>query len=160
VAKAVEPGDPDDSSDWLENSDGQWVDASDAFVNAREGLTFDYLPNNEVLFVAWFTWPTVAEPDDDASSAVPGHRDQRWLTATLDVSDNRAEGPIYSSTGGAFDAPGTGFWTTTEVGTMTIEFTGCNRASVSYDLDDPQRSGTFEIQPLENRVSAIERRCL
>jgi polyhydroxybutyrate depolymerase len=158
VARAVEPGDPDDSTDWLENSDGQWVNASDAFVNAREGLTFDYLPNNEVLFAAWFTWPTVAAPDDNASSVVPGHRDQRWLTAQLDVSDNRAEGPIFSSTGGAFDAPGTGFRTTTKVGTMTVEFTACDRALISYEFSDPERSGSFEITPLESRVSDVDRR--
>ena len=150
---------PEDSTAWLANSDGQWVNASDGFIGAGEGLTLDYLPNNNVLFVAWFTWPTTTNTGDNASPGAPGAPDQRWLTAQLDVNGNRAEGSIFSSTGGAFDAPATGFQSTTEVGAMTIEFTACDRATVRYDLSEPVRSRSFEIMPLESRVSTIERQC-
>ena len=157
--KPVRDVQTEDSTAWLDSSDGQWVIADEGFSGGGEGLTFDYLPNNDVLFVAWFTWPTGTDADNDVSPGAPGDPDQRWLTAQLEVSGNRAEGPIFSSTGGAFDAPGTGFRTTTEVGEMSIEFTACDRATVSYDLSDPARSRNFEIMPLESRVTGTERRC-
>jgi len=145
-------------TNWPANSDGQWVNASDAFAGAGEGLTIDYLPRNNLLFVAWFTWPaesvmSTGDPGD------PGDGDQRWLTAQLDVSGNLAAGPVFSSTGGAFDAPPTDFQQTTEIGSMTIEFIACNRAIVSYVLSDPQRARSFELMPLENRISSTLDEC-
>jgi len=146
-------GRPGNEMNWPAGSDGQWINASDAFAGAGQGLTLDYLPRNNLLFVAWFTWPT--EPGMAAGDAGggPGDGDQRWLTAQLDVSGNFAAGPIFSSTGGAFDGPRTGFQQTTEVGSMTIEFIACDRAIVSYALSDPQRARSFELMPLENRIS-------
>lgn len=130
-------------------SDGQWVHASPAFGGNAQGLTLDYLPSAGVLFVAWFTYtdqPMLPPETDDGSL---GATDQRWLTAQLEVSGNRAEGPVFNSTGGRFDSVPTGFETSEPVGSMQIEFSACNRAVVTYSLDGPPLARAFEIQPLE-----------
>lgn len=135
----------------FDDADGQWVNAAESFRGAGEGLTFDYFPSRSLLFVAWFTYPTEAiapipgEPDDVGESG------QRWLTAQLDVADNIAVGPIFSTTGGAFDAPRTGVQRSVQVGEMTIELTSCISGNVTYSLLNGQIVGSFDIMPFERR---------
>jgi len=130
-------------------SDGQWVNADSAFHGQAQGLTLDYLPSAGQLFVAWFTYTDQPEFPPAIEDGSVGSPDQRWLTAQLAVNGNNASGPIFNSTGGRFDAPPTGFQTTEPVGTMQIEFSACNRATVTYNLDDPPLARELEIQPLE-----------
>jgi len=130
-------------------SDGQWVNADPTFRGQAQGLTLDYLPSTGVLFVAWFTYTDQPEFPPVVDDSSVGSPDQRWLTAQLAVDGNTASGPIFSSTGGRFDAPPTGFQTTESVGIMQIEFSACNRATVIYELDAPLLAREFEIQPLE-----------
>lgn len=129
-------------------SDGQWVNADPAFRGHAQGLTFDFLPSAGLLFVAWFTYDDLAAPPGEPDGNV-GAPDQRWLTAQLSVDGDRAEGPIFSSSGGQFDAPPTGFQRTDPVGHMSIEFSACDAAQVDYVLDDPPLARQFTIQPLE-----------
>jgi len=135
----------------FDDADGQWINADDAFRGAGEGLTFDYFPSSSLLFVAWFTYPTQpiapvpGEPNDVGESG------QRWLTAQLDVADNIAVGPVFSTTGGAFDAPRSGVQRTVQVGEMTIELTSCISGNVTYSLLDGQIVGSFDIMPFEKR---------
>ena len=133
--------------------DGQWVTADDAFMGAGEGLTFDFLEFANLLFVAWFTHTAMPEMPSGEPPMDVGAPGNRWLTAQLQVAGNTASGALFRTTGGQFDAPPTDFQATTEVGTMTIEFTACNRATVSYSIDQPALSRTFEIIPLVERVS-------
>jgi poly(3-hydroxybutyrate) depolymerase len=153
-------GGPAAATNWLAGSEGQWVYADDALAGAGQGLTLDYLPQNDLLFVAWLTWPAGSGMQASPGDGEPGERDQRWLTATLEVSGNQAAGPVFSSTGGAFDSPPTGFQETTQVGSMAIEFVACDRAIVTYELSDPQRARSFEVMPLESRISDIATGCI
>ena len=135
-------------------ADGQWVNADPDFQGAGEGLTFDFFPSLELLFVAWFTYPleaiTPAQPGGVVDVGEPG---QRWLTAQLDVVDNIAVGPVFSTAGGAFDAPRTDVQRSVQVGEMTIELNSCDSGNVTYNLFNGEITRTFEIIPFEKRVN-------
>lgn len=140
-------------------ADGQWVIADPQFVGAGEGLTFNYLDSAELLFVAWFTHSTVPGDSSGDISGDVGAPGNRWMTAQLGFQGNAGHGELFVTAGGEFDAPRTEFQETRAVGRMSIEFTACNRAVVSYVLDQPALSRTFEIMPLVERVGGIDRGC-
>ncbi|MEX0915302.1 MAG: ethylbenzene dehydrogenase-related protein, partial [Wenzhouxiangellaceae bacterium] len=129
---------------------GNWVDGELVEGNSQ-GLTFDYISTSDVLFVAWYTYQSVASiPAFDDVSAIDG----RWLTAQLSITPDgtSAAGTIYASSGGEFDSPNNGSQETVAVGTMTIEFIECDLGMVIYELDSGL-SGDFGIIPLEKRVN-------
>lgn len=135
--------------------EGNWV-IEDA---DGEGLMFDFVEFADLLFVAWFTHTTMPmmpseEPPDDV-----GALDNRWVTAQLDVSGNAATGPIFVTTGGRFDSPETEFQETPEVGEMTIEFTACNAATVTYEIFEPPLGRQFSIIPLEEALGGSQPAC-
>lgn len=135
--------------------EGNWVNE-----NADgEGLFFDYIEFADLLFVAWFTHTTKPmmpseEPPDDV-----GALDNRWVTAQLDVSGNSATGPIFVTTGGRFDSPETEFQDTREAGEMTIEFTACNAATVTYEIFEPLLGRQFSIIPVEEALGGSQPAC-
>ncbi|MDZ7791492.1 MAG: hypothetical protein U5L08_13565 [Xanthomonadales bacterium] len=144
--------------DFAVDADGQWVAADEELLGHRQGLTFDHMPFADLLFVAWFTY--VDSGADDSSEGVDriGAFDNRWLTATLDVDGDVATGPLYASTGGYFDSPAQPGQESVEVGSMTIEFSKCDRGVVQYTIDGPELAGEFSIIPLEKLVNG-EFRC-
>jgi hypothetical protein len=75
----------------------------------------------------------------------------------LAVSGDVAAGPVFASSGGAFDSPPRPGQATVEVGSMTVDFSACDRAFVSYSLDEPAIDGEFSIKPLEARATGAFR---
>lgn len=135
-------------------ADGQWVNASPDFRGAGEGLTFDFFSSVELLFVAWFTYPLDAiTPEQPGGTIDVGEPGQRWLTAQLEVVDNIAVGPVFSTAGGAFDAPKTDVQRSVQVGEMTIELNSCDSGNVTYNLFDGQLTRTFDIIPFEKVIN-------
>ena len=133
--------------------DGNWVNPDPDFANSRQGLMFDFGPSLNRLFIAWFTYTSMPMmPPDDAPMDI-GSQDQRWFTALLDIDGNVATGTMRFSAGGEFDAPAPAFLETREVGTISIEFTACDQATVTYSFDQPSLSREFEIIPLEKAVN-------
>ena len=111
--------------------DGAWYNAD----TSGQGFLIDSHANSEgddFIFVAWFTYG-----DDTASG-------QRWLTAQGPITGNQAEITVYKVTGGSFDDP-TPVNPPEAIGSMSIEFTGCNTAQLSYDLTDEGLSGNMDI---------------
>lgn len=145
---------------WIERFDGEAVnwDNSTAQVDNAQGLTLDYMAFADLLFVAWFTYDS-EPPASDAGEVLDevGALDNRWMTATLSVDGNAASGPIYTSTGGRFDAPPQPDQESVEVGSMTIEFGACDRATVSYEIDGTSLAREFPVIPLEQRVNGAFR---
>ncbi len=138
----------------FDEADGQWVNADPDFRGAGEGLTFDFFPSVELLFVAWFTYPLEEIAPGQSGDVIDvGEPGQRWLTAQLDVVDNIAVGPIFSTAGGAFDAPKTAVQRSVPVGEMTIELVGCDSGNVTYNLFDGEITRTFEIMPFEKVIN-------
>jgi len=134
-------------------ADGQWVNAAPEFAGAGEGLTFDFLESVNVLFIAWFTYPTNPIPPTQGDLLDVGEEGQRWLTAQLDVANNIASGPVFSTTGGAFDAPATGVERSVQVGEMTVELNACDSGTATYSLLNGTRVRTFPIMPLEKLIN-------
>jgi hypothetical protein len=133
--------------------EGNWVNPDPDFANSRQGLMFDFGSSLNLLFVAWFTYTSMPMmPPDDAPMDI-GSEDQRWFTALLDIDGNVATGTMRFSAGGEFDAPAPAFLETREAGTLSIEFTACDQATVTYSFDEPSLSRAFEIIPLEKSVN-------
>jgi hypothetical protein len=110
--------------------DGAWFDSDTSgqgyFIDAHtdaEGGNF--------IFVSWFTYG-----DETASG-------QRWLTAQGGFEGSTAEIAVFETTGGSFDDPEP--ISTTEVGTMSIDFTDCSNAQLSYSLPADPVEGDLAI---------------
>ncbi len=89
--------------------------------------------DRQEVFVAWFTYDVNAPADDETAGF--GSTQHRWFTASGSFSGDTASLTISRNSGGLFNDPTT---TTVEaVGSMTIQFTGCTSATLSFDFDDP-----------------------
>lgn len=110
--------------------DGAWFDPN----SPGQGFLIDAHPGaggDDFIFVAWFTYGEFA-----ASG-------QRWLTAQGPLQGTTADIVVYETQGGSFDdaAPSE----TSEVGTMTIDFTDCSNALLSYSISDGPLAGMIDI---------------
>jgi hypothetical protein len=110
--------------------DGAWFDLN----TSGQGFFIDTQPDPEggnFVFVAWFTYG-----DDTASG-------QRWLTAQGSFEGPIAEIDVFETTGGSFNDPQAP--STTNVGTMSIDFTDCSNAQLSYSLPADPAAGDIAI---------------
>jgi len=123
-----------------EGVNGAWLNP----VTPGQGILIEVFPDINVFFAAWFTWDTT-QPGDDETADVGGPN-QRWLTAQGSFQGDTATLQLYNSTGGLFDDPSA--VASTAVGTMTIQFTACNAANVSYEFEG--HKGNFVVNKLAN----------
>jgi len=110
---------------------------------AGQGFFIIVFPDSGQLFLAWFTYDTV-RPDGSVTAQLgePGHR---WLTAQGNYSGNQAVLDVWIAEGGIFNlsppVPGQ-----TRDGTITVEFTGCNAGTITYDIPSINRQGVIPIE--------------
>jgi len=97
------------------------------------------------VFVAWFTF--------DAERPLPGtpfeigEPGQRWLTAQGPYSGHNATLTIYVSEGGVFDSMDPPATTDPAGdGSMTIEFSDCSNALLTYSIRSAGLSGEIPLQ--------------
>lgn len=130
---------------------------NDAWVNPNapfQGMFITVFPELELVFVAWFSFDS--EPPQNAT-AVFGAPDQRWVTALGSYQGHRAELNAELTTGGRFNAADPLATQDTSYGTINIEFSHCNLASVEYDFPGPSLSGSFSMQRvLDDNVGLCE----
>ncbi len=110
--------------------DGAWFNSD----TSGQGFFIDSHPDPEgdnFIFVSWFTYG-----DDTASG-------QRWLTAQGGFEGSTATIDVHETTGGSFDDPQAP--DTVKEGTMTIDFTDCNNATLSYSLTDDVLEGDIAL---------------
>jgi len=110
--------------------DGAWFDPA----TSGQGFFIDSHLDPEggnLLFVSWFTY---------GNSTASG---QRWLTALGSFDGSVADMDVHETTGGSFDDPQAP--STTKVGTMSIDFTDCNNAQLSYSLPADPATGDIAI---------------
>jgi len=110
--------------------DGAWFDLN----TSGQGFFIDAHPDPEggnFIFVAWFTY------GEDTASGL------RWLTAEGGFEGSIAEIDVYEVTGGSFDDPQP--ISRVNVGTMSIDFTDCNHALLTYSLTDNGAEGDIEV---------------
>jgi hypothetical protein len=84
----------------------------------------------------------------------PGHR---WLTAQGTFNGNIATLELYQTVGGVFDSSNPAPDPAEKIGTMTIVWSSCNSAIVSYVIDSPPLTGEFPIQRVvPNNITLCE----
>jgi len=110
---------------------------------AGQGFFINVFPGRGEVYLSWFTYDTERPPEDvTAQLGEPGHR---WLTAQGPYTGDTAVLDVALTQGGTFDTPlpdpGSA---TTIIGTITIEWSDCNTADLSYDF-----SGLIGTIPLE-----------
>ena len=110
--------------------DGAWFDSDTPgqgfFIDAHtdpEGDNF--------IFVSWFTYG-----EQTASG-------QRWLTAQGGFEGSTAEIDVWETTGGSFNDPEP--VSRTKVGTMSLDFTDCSNAQLTYSLPADPAEGDIAI---------------
>ena len=126
---------------------GSWYNAA----TSGQGMFFDYFPNIDKLFLAWFTFDTVDL--SETLSANLGNANQRWLTGlgSINHETNTVTFDMISTSGGLFDNPQA--VTNSEagsIGTVTITFADCANATVDYNLTSPAVSGSFPLTRIVN----------
>jgi hypothetical protein len=82
--------------------------------------------------VAWFTYG-----ENTASG-------QRWLTAQGPLVSQTADLVVYETTGGSFDDPKPS--ETIPVGALTIDFTDCSNALLTYSLTEEALEGSIDVK--------------
>lgn len=111
---------------------GTWLVTSSAPYLAGQGFTLDYLPENNQVFLAWFTW----EPGDTPR--------QRWLVGTGTATANGAELQLFAPANGRFNAASV--VQQPAVGTARLVLTGCDAGEVQFSLPGENAAGTLPIR--------------
>jgi hypothetical protein len=122
---------------------------NDAWFNPEtngQGFFITVFPDNELVFLSWFTFDTSLPPDGATFNLPdPGNR---WLTAAGTIVGNQATMDIDMTSRGLFDKasdvqrtdpPGSD-------GTITLMFEDCNSGTVEYDITSIEQTGTVPIQ--------------
>ena len=93
------------------------------------------------------TWPapTRARVPPDNVSAFLGEPGHRWLTAQGPFSGDTATLDVSVSSGGVFDS-GLPAVTSVDNGTITIKWTDCNAAVLTYDIPALGLMGDIPIE--------------
>jgi len=120
---------------------------NDAWFNPDtngQGFLLTVLPQANTLFLAWFTYDVERPPTEvTALLGEPGHR---WLTAQGPYEGDTALLKIGVSSGGVFDSPVPAVGPPIKDGEMTVTWTGCNSAILSYQIASLGVSGEIPLQ--------------
>ena len=123
---------------------------NDAWVSdgaPYQGVFFTVFDDLNLLFMAWFTFDTVAPANDDA---ILGASDQRWVTGVGKYTGDTVTIAAELTTGGKFNASNPVATQDTSYGTITVEFKGCNEAVLTYNLPGPGLSGQITLHRVVN----------
>lgn len=119
---------------------------NDAWYNPEtdgQGFFIIVFPETRKIFMSWFTYDT-KRPSEDVTAILgePGHR---WLTAQGAFADNQASLDVYVTSGGVFDSakptP-----VSDQDGEVLLEFSTCNRGTVTYDIPSIERKSVVPIE--------------
>ena len=118
---------------------------NDAWYNPAtdgQGFFINVFPDSKQMFLAWFTYDT-ERPDGSvvANLGDPGHR---WLTAFGPYIGNTAVLDIEMTQGGVFDSASPAPSQDLD-GTINVEFSDCNAATVTYDIPSVDRQGVVPV---------------
>jgi len=121
---------------------------NDAWFNQAtngQGFLITVFPDIGQMFLAWFTYDTERPPEDvTALVGEPGHR---WLTAQGPYAGDTASLTLFVTEGGVFDASEPPASTDLSGdGTMTLEFSDCANAIVTYEITSLDVAGEIPIQ--------------
>ena len=116
---------------------GAWFNAA----TPGQGVLMEYLPQRQSIFAAWFTWAAAS-----GTGAKLGDPAQRWLTLLGPVDGAFAALDVILTTGGRFDHPQPVEHSEPgAVGTVNLQFTDCNNATMEYQLNESGLSGSMPL---------------
>jgi len=119
---------------------GAWFNPA----TSGQGWLFDVIERETglELFVAWFTYDVNTPPADETDGF--GSRQHRWFTALGSVSGDTATLDILLNSVGVFNDPRETM--SESVGSMTIQFSDCTNAQLSFDFDaSDDNDGSVDI---------------
>jgi len=96
-----------------------------------------------LVFLSWFTFDS--ESQAGAAPAVFGANDTRWVTASGSYSGDTASLVAELTSGGAFNQAVPLAVQDTAYGTISIVFSSCNAATLTYDFPAAGLSGQVSI---------------
>ncbi len=118
---------------------GSWFNQA----TSGQGFYFEMLPALNGMLVAWFTYDTFFPADDVAVDV--GSNGHRWMTIEGTFDENNVyNGTLILTQGGIFDANDP--VSSTAYGTVTIVFTDCNTATLTYTITGSGLSGTIPLK--------------
>ncbi len=106
---------------------GSWFEPA----TSGQGFVIDILPLNNLLAAYWFTFPVEG-----------GARE--WYLATGDINGDSVELTIYQAENGVFDEAS--MVETNVVGSASLEFSSCEAASWTYQIDTLGLSGEVPLK--------------
>lgn len=119
---------------------------NDAWFNAAtpgQGFFVNVFPGRKQVFLSWFTFET--ERPDDSVTALIGEPGHRWYTAFGEFEDNVAVLDLELTRGGIFnDAPPNA--NSKLDGTIRLEFSDCDNATVEFDINSADLHGSIPIR--------------
>jgi len=131
---------------------------SDAWFDpATDGQGFLIIvwPQTGQVFLSWFTYDVERPPPDVA--AVLGEPGHRWLTAQGPFAGDTASLTLYRTAGGVFDAAVPAPDPSVQDGAVTITWSGCNAALLTYEVTSLGRAGQIPLQRIvTDNVPACE----
>jgi hypothetical protein len=121
---------------------------NDAWYNSAtdgQGFLITIFPNIRQMFLAWFTFDTERPPENvTAFLGDPGHR---WLTAQGPYGGDTVVLDVFLTAGGVFDKAQPKAETgVNPIGTITIIWTDCENATLTYYLQNLGLIDSTEIQ--------------
>ena len=131
---------------------------SDAWFDpATDGQGFFVIvwPETGQVFLSWFTYDTERPPQD--VTAVLGEPGHRWLTAQGPFTGDTASLTLYRTAGGVFDAAVPAPSPPVRDGAITLTWSGCNEALLTYEITSLGRAGQIPLQRIvTDRVPLCE----
>jgi len=116
-----------------------------------QGFFFTVFPDFGFFFISWFTFDSVVPVGPD--SAVFGAFDQRWVTGGGFFLGDSVTINVELTTGGIFNDDDPAATQVPNYGTITIVFTNCNEAILTYNFPSLGLSGQMTLKRvLEDNV--------
>lgn len=119
---------------------------NDAWITDQapfQGMFITVFPELGLVFLAWFTYDAELPPEDQMAHF--GAADHRWVTALGTFQGNSAELKAELTTGGRFNSSEPVPVQDTDYGSINLEFSSCEAATVTFDFPAAGQSGSFGI---------------
>lgn len=106
-----------------------------------QGVYLEVLPSVNLLISAWFTYDLL--PPEATLKNGFAAAEHRWLTMEGQYNEDTVESVLILTKGGVFDSGEP--VNNSLYGAVSIQFSSCNRAIMTYEITDPEMSGTIPL---------------
>lgn len=106
-----------------------------------QGVYLEVLPSANLLISAWFSYDLLAPETVQKNDF--GASEHRWFTLEGQYNEDLMEGIIILTEGGAFDSSEPVI--NSLFGSVSIQFSSCNRAVMIYNITEPAISGSIPL---------------